>query len=310
MRPRRLIAFALVAATLIACTKVPITGRRQFNLIPEGLMNDLGTSTYKSMLAEETVAAKGDSNAQITKKVGQGIATAANQKKYDWRFNLIKANDTLNAWCLPGGKIAVYTGILPVAKNEAGLAFIMGHEVGHATAHHGSERLSQQLALLGGLGALYLYLDAKGDLKEKQIATIVAAVGVGAQGAVILPFSRAHEKEADVIGMMYMAKAGYPPTEAPKMWTRMENHTGGSDVPVFLSTHPSNDQRKANLREWMPQAKKRYKRSRKKANAEKTLWTTGDFKTSSKSGGGGSKDSGTKNTKESSGSGGSGKKSQ
>ena len=102
-------------------------------------------------------------------------------------------------------------------------------------------------------------------------------MGVGAQGAVVLPFSRAHEKEADVIGMMYMAKAGYPPEEAPKMWTRMERQTGGSGVPAFLSTHPSNDQRKANLREWMPQAKKRYKRSNKKANTQNTLWTKGNL---------------------------------
>ena len=277
MRLRRLLAFGLVAATLLACTKVPVTGRRQFNVIPPALMNDLGASTYQDMLSEENVAPKGDANTQIVRKVGQGIAKAANQKKYDWRFNLIRENDTLNAWCLPGGKVAIYTGILPVAKNEAGLAFIMGHEVGHATANHGAERLSQQLALLGGMGALYLYLDAKSDMTEKQIATVVAAMGVGAQGAVVLPFSRAHEKEADVIGMMYMAKAGYPPEEAPKMWTRMERQTGGSGVPAFLSTHPSNDQRKANLREWMPQAKKRYKRSKKKANTQNTLWTKGDL---------------------------------
>lgn len=297
MRPRRLLALGLVAATLLACTKVPVTGRRQFNLIPEGIMNDLGSSTYKSMLAEENVAGKDDENTKVLKRIGQGIARAANKKKYDWRFSLIRDNDTLNAWCLPGGKIAVYTGILPVAKNEAGLAFIMGHEVGHATAHHGAERMSQQLAVLGGMAALYLYLDARSDLNEKQIGTIVAAMGVGAQGGVILPFSRAHEKEADVIGMMYMAKAGYPPEEAPKMWTRMEEHTGGSGVPVFMSTHPSNDARKANLREWMPQAKKRYKRSAQKANSQQTLWTTSDFSSGGKSGGksgGGSSGGGTK----------------
>ena len=291
MRPRRLLALGLVAATLLACTKVPITGRRQFNLIPEAVMNDLGTSTYQSMLADENVADKGDSDAQVIKRIGQNIAKAAAQKKYDWRFNLIRDDDTLNAWCLPGGKIAVYTGILPVAQNEAGLAFIMGHEVGHATAHHGAERMSQQLAVLGGMAALYLYLDARSELNEKQIGTIVAAMGVGAQGGIILPFSRAHEKEADVIGMMYMAKAGYPPEEAPKMWTRMEEETGGSGVPVFLSTHPSNDERKANLREWMPQAKKRYKRSAQKANTQQTLWKSGDF---SSQGAGGGKSGGGK----------------
>ena len=286
----RLTAFGLLLALgVTACVKVPVTGRRQFNLIPDGLMRNLGESTYTSMLADENVA-KGTENSQVIKRVGQRIADAANQKDYDWEFKLIQDNDTINAWCLPGGKIAVYTGLLPVVKNEAGLAFVTGHEVGHATAHHGAERLSQQLAVLGGMAGLYLYLDNKSDMSEKQIATVVAAVGIGAQGGVILPFSRAHEKEADVIGMMYMAKAGYPPDEAPKVWDRMEE-ASGPGLPAILSTHPSNEQRKANLREWMPKAKKRYKRSSKRNGTQQTLWTDSDFSggSSKKSGGSGGK---------------------
>lgn len=282
-RPMRRIArlsavgLLLSAVTLAACVKVPVTGRRQFNLIPDALMRNLGASTYTSMLADEKVVS-GNENAKVLKRIGGDIASAANQRNYDWEYKLIQENDTINAWCLPGGKIAVYTGILPVVQNEAGLAFVMGHEVGHATAHHGAERMSQQLAVLGGMGALYLYLDSRSELSTEQIAVITAAVGVGAQGGVLLPFSRAHEKEADVIGMMYMAKAGYPPGEAPKVWDRMEAATGAG-LPAFLSTHPSNKSRKQNLKEWMPQAKKRYKRNKGKVKRDTqiTLWTNSDF---------------------------------
>ncbi len=267
----------LTTTALAACVKVPVTGRRQFNLIPDGLMREIGASTYRSMLAEESVA-KGSENAKVIDRVGNSIAQSANQKDYSWKFKLIQDSDTINAWCLPGGKIAIYTGILPVVENEAGLAFVTGHEVGHATAHHGAERMSQQLAILGGLAGLYLYLDNKSEMNDKQIATVIAAAGIGAQGGVILPFSRLHEKEADVIGMMYMAKAGYPPSEAPKVWTRMENATGGSALPAILSTHPNNDTRKENLRDWLPKAKKRYSRSNKKSGTQQTLWTNSSFK--------------------------------
>ena len=271
-----LTALSLIASTVLAaCIKVPVTGRRQFNLIPDGIMRSVGASSYQTMLADEDVA-KGTENAKAIKKVGEAIADAANQKDYDWKFKLIQDGDTINAWCLPGGKIAVYTGLLPVVENEAGLAFVMGHEVGHATAHHGAERLSQQLAVLGGMAGLYLYLDNKTELSDKQTATVIAAAGVGAQGGVILPFSRLHEKEADVIGMMYMAKAGYPPGEAPDVWDRMEEASGPS-LPAILSTHPSNDQRKENLRDWMPKAKKRYNRSSKRSGTQQTLWTNRDF---------------------------------
>lgn len=269
-------ALTMIASTVLAaCIKVPVTGRRQFNLIPDGIMQQIGASSYQTMLADENVTT-GSSNAKAIKKVGEAIADAANQKDYNWKFKLIQDNDTINAWCLPGGKIAVYSGLLPVVESEAGLAFVMGHEVGHATAHHGAERVSQQLAVLGGMAGLYLYLDNKSELNDKQKATVIAAAGVGAQGGVILPFSRLHEKEADVIGMMYMAKAGYPPSEAPGVWDRMEEASGGS-MPTILSTHPSNENRKENLRDWMPQAKKRWNRSSKRSNTAQTLWTNRDF---------------------------------
>ncbi|MBK9365280.1 MAG: M48 family metallopeptidase [Deltaproteobacteria bacterium] len=294
----KVLALALLASTVgTAAAKVPVTGRRQFNLIPDALMRQLGESSYKSTLADVKLST-GNENSQAIKSVGQAIAKAANQKSYDWEFKLIQENDTINAWCMPGGKIAVYTGLLPVVKNEAGLAFVMGHEVGHATAHHGAERLSQQLAVLGGMGALYLYLDNKSEMSNEQKAIVVAAMGAGAQVGVILPFSRLHEKEADVIGMMYMAKAGYPPGESVDVWDRMAQASGGSGVPAFLSTHPSEDKRQENLKDWMPQAKKRYERNKLSRNTQTTQWTSSDFGGSS--GGGGRKN----NDDSSSGSGG------
>lgn len=296
------LALAVVAT---ACVKVPVTGRRQFNIIPDGIMRQLGAATYTSTLADVNLS-KGNENSQAISQVGKAIAKAANQPKYDWEFKLIQENDTINAWCLPGGKIAVYTGLLPVVKNEAGLSFVMGHEVGHATAHHGAERMSQQLAALGGMGALYLYLDNKTELTTEQQAIVLGALGLGLEVGVLLPFSRAHEKEADIIGMMYMAKAGYPPGESIDVWDRMEKATGGG-LPAFISTHPSNEKRQENLNEWMPKAKKRYERNKLGRNTQQTLWTDSEF---GSSGGksGGSKGSGGADSKGDAGKGDSGRK--
>ncbi len=273
----------LLSAALIACAKVPITGRRQLNLIPESLMISIGDSTYASMLADETLST-GNDNAQTLQTVGGAIA-AASGVDYDWEFRLIQDNQTINAWALPGGKSAVYTGLLPVVENEAGLAFVVGHEVGHATARHSAERLSQQLAVLGGLTGLYVYLDKKSELSDDQLAIVVAALGLGTEVGVLLPFSRQHEEEADIIGMMYMAKAGYPPDEATEVWDRMEAATGGSSTPEFLSTHPSNENRKANLKEWKAEARKRYQRNKLSRDTLKTLWTDDSARGGKTSGG-------------------------
>ncbi len=273
---KRVAAIALVAATLTACFKVPFTGRKQFNILPDGLMRGLGALTYSTMLSEVKIARKGENNRTIN-KVGKRIAKVANEKSYDWEFSLIRNNNTLNAWCLPGGKIGVYTGLLPVLKNEAGLAFVMGHEVGHATAHHGAERLSQRLAVLGGLGALWLYLDDQTALTREQQQLVIAALGVGIEVGVSLPFSRAHEREADVIGLMYMAKAGYPPEESVRVWNRMEAAKDGISMPTFLSTHPNHKQRKENLQEWMPGAKKRYRRNALANDTLAVRWKATDF---------------------------------
>jgi len=256
----------------MGCSKAPVTERVQFNLIPDKLMAPLGASTYKEMLGAEALE-KGSQRHNVLKKVGKRISKVAHKPDYKWRYSLIDDDKTINAWCLPGGKIAFYTGILPILENEAGMSFVMGHEVAHATAHHGSERLSQQLAVLGGLTALYVYMDGNTDISDDSKATIVGALGVGAQFGFVLPFSRKHEKEADIIGMMYMARAGYPPQESVQVWNRMAEAGGKNRVPVFLSTHPSHGQRKQNLRDWLPQAKKRYERNKLTEDTTRAIWT-------------------------------------
>lgn len=254
-----------------ACFKVPYTNRKALNLVPDKLMISLSLSSYDGMLADEKIQKTGEDK-ELLDRVGQRIAHQANRKDYDWEYALIKDDETINAWALPGGKIAFYSGIEPVLKNEAGMAFVMGHEVGHAIARHGAERMSQQIAVLGGLGGAYVLMEAKTQLDVKQKVAVLAAAGAVTELALILPFSRAHESEADVIGTMFMAGAGYPPDEAVKLWGRMERKTGGSAVPAFMSTHPSNEKRQDVIREWLPQANKRYERNKLTKDTLTALW--------------------------------------
>ena len=252
------------------CSKTPVTNRTQYNLIPDGLIRPIGSSTYDEMLSGAAVE-KGTRDSDRLRTVGKRIAKVANKRSYKWRFALID-DETINAWCLPGGKIAFYKGILPVLENEAGMAFVTGHEVGHAVAHHGAERLTQQLTVLGGLAALYLYIDDRDQMDEDKRSMLLAALGLGAEVGVLLPFSRRHEKEADIIGMMYMARAGYPPEESLEVWNRMRKISGRSLLPTFLSTHPSHRKRKDNLRSWMRNAQKRYRRNQRDEDSLRTIW--------------------------------------
>lgn len=260
-----------VVAGISACSRAPFTNRLQLNLVPDPLMNQLGAATYVEMIGGTPVDRQSQ-NAKTLKKVGRRISRVAKKPSYKWRYALINDHDTVNAWCLPGGKIAFYSGILPVLENEAGMAFVMGHEVGHAMARHGAERISQQATMIGGLTALYLYLDNKSDMPEEARNMLLAALGVGVELGIMLPFSRAHEKEADVMGMMYMANAGYPPGESIDVWTRMSAGRKGVEMPAFLSTHPTHTQRKKNLREWMPAANKKYGRNKLQRDTLSTLW--------------------------------------
>lgn len=273
LTPARVLGLSVAAATAVvavACAKVPYTGRKQVNLVPDVIMRTLGAQSYTSMLDGKPIDRTSKSS-QVLDRVGGRISTVAKAPDFEWEYALIE-EDTINAWCMPGGKIGFYTGILPVLENESGMAFVMGHEVGHAVAKHGSERLSQQLAVFGGLAGLELVLSEKTKLSAEQRGIVLGALGVGAQVGILLPFSRQHEKEADVIGLMYMSGAGYPPEESIAVWDRMAA-ASGAKPPVFLSTHPSEGKRQENLRAWMDQAQKRYARNRVAGDPLRTLWS-------------------------------------
>ena len=269
--PRSIALVTGLTVVVFACFKVPYTGRKALNMVPDKLMINLSLSAYDDMLSDEKILKKG-TDKELLDRVGKRISRQANRSDYVWETSLIDDAETINAWALPGGKIAFYTGIQPVLKNESGMAFVMGHEVGHAIARHGGERLSQQMALLGGLAGAYGLLETKTKLNTEQKLVVLGAVGAVAEVGVMLPFSRAHESEADVIGTMYMAGAGYPPGEAVKLWGRMERQTGGSGVPAFLSTHPANEKRQEVIREWLPRAEKRYERNKLTKDTLQTLW--------------------------------------
>lgn len=248
-------ALGLIIILAAGCATVPVTGRKSFNMIPESQELALGIDSYKQVLAESEVVTSG-SELEMVRRVGNRIARASDRPNYEWEFNLIKDDKTVNAFCLPGGKVAVYTGILPVAESEIGLATVMSHEIAHAIARHGGERMTDQLAFqIGGMGLNAL-------LKEKSPATrnvVLAAYGVGGQIGVLLPFSRSQESEGDHIGIVYMAKAGYDPREAVHFWERMQAKAGGQAPPEWLSTHPSGGTRIAQIQAWMPEALGYYK---------------------------------------------------
>ncbi len=242
---RKLLPLLTLVAVLAACATNPVTGRRSLQLVPENQMQALGLQAYKEVLAKSQVS-NDARRTEIVRRVANRIAAVTN-KDYNWEVNLIDSNEA-NAFVLPGGKIVVYTGILPICENEAGLAFVLGHEVGHAIARHGGERISQSMVVEAGLTVADISLRS-----NSQRGLIMAALGVGAQYGVMLPFSRDNESEADHMGIVYMAKAGYDPSEAPKLWQRMAAR-GGPQPPEFLSTHPSHATRIQQLNDLLPKA--------------------------------------------------------
>jgi len=247
-----------------SCTKVPITGRRQTNLLPETDLMAMALTSYNEVLSTSKVVTTG-ANAASVQRVGERIAQsvtkymnangyASRVANYKWQFTVID-DPTINAWCMPGGKVAVYTGILPVCQDENGIAVVMGHEISHAIARHGNERMSQGLILQMGGVALDV---ATMNKPEETRQLFQLAYGVGANVGVLLPYSRKHESEADQMGLIFMAMAGYNPNEAPKFWDRMSK-LGGSKPPALLSTHPTDEKRIADLKKHMPEALKYYK---------------------------------------------------
>jgi predicted Zn-dependent protease len=263
MRFSRLLISLLLLAVIIACSTVPITGRRQLTLIPDTEMYTMSYQQYDQFLQEHQLS-NDPQKTQLVKKVGANIQGAVEQfmtqngmgsrmKDYRWEFNLIES-EQVNAWCMPGGKVVIYTGILPITQDENGLAVVMGHEVAHAIAEHGNERMSQGLLANMGAVALSAALDEK---PEETRALWMTAYGVGAQVGALLPFSRKHESEADQLGLIFMAMAGYDPHGAVEFWQRMAAQ-GGQAPPEFLSTHPSSETRINNLKELIPEAMKYY----------------------------------------------------
>ena len=255
---------------LVACAKVPITNRTQFIILPQAFEMQLGASTYLSMLETEKIS-KNKHYARAVTRVGQRIAAVSHAPNLRWRYTVFHNDRQVNAFALPGGKIGVYTGMMPVAKTDAGLATVMAHEVAHATARHGGERISLGLLLEMGSAALASAMKKK---DKKTTNRVLAAYGVGTALVVALPFSRKQEAEADRIGLIYMAKAGYDPREAIPFWERM-GAAGRGAPPEFLSTHPGYRTRIKNLRRWMPEAMEYYENSEKAPNnriiiAEKT----------------------------------------
>jgi predicted Zn-dependent protease len=239
---------------IAACATVPYTQRSQLLLISQSEELRLGAAAYQEVLKKQRLVHDPEVNAAV-RRVGERIAQAADRSTYDWEFKVIDDPKQVNAFALPGGKVAVYTGLFPVAQDEAGLAVVMGHEVAHALARHGAERMSQ--GLLVQLGAVGLSV-ALGSSSPATRNAIFQAYGLGSQVGVLLPFSRSQEEEADHIGMILMAKAGYDPEAALALWQRMDARATGHAPPEFLSTHPGYHTRQRNIEGWMAEARGYY----------------------------------------------------
>lgn len=253
------IATIIGLLALVSCTTAPITQRRQLTLIPSAQILSLSQQEYQKVLQDSKLSTDPAATAQL-RRVGERIAGAVRDfyaennmpYQYNWEFNLVQDDSVVNAWCMPGGKIVFYTGILKHTKNEAGMAAVMGHEVAHAIANHGNERMSQSLMQEFGTAMLS---KALADKPAQTQALFQAAVGVGTQLGLVLPFSRMQESEADYIGLVLMAKAGYDPNEAIQFWQRMSAGKA-AHTPEFLSTHPSDARRIEELKRHIPEAMK------------------------------------------------------
>ncbi|MCA9040448.1 MAG: M48 family metallopeptidase [Planctomycetaceae bacterium] len=246
------------------CRSTPMSGRKQVLLVPEQQEILMGSQAYAEVLSKETRTANARYE-ELVRRVGQRIAEVVNRPDYDWEFTVVQS-EQMNAFALPGGKVCVYEGILPICQDEAGLAVVMSHEVAHVIARHGSERMSHELIAQGAGKALDIFTD---EMSEEEQAVWKKAYGLGSQYGVILPYSRKHESEADIIGMQLMAEAGYDPSVAVEFWERFAAAKGNQQTPEWLSTHPSDMTRAVALREELPKALNVYKQAKLK-------WGTGE----------------------------------
>ncbi len=263
MNKKLLLLIFIVFMFLSACTKNAVTGRRQISLIPEGELINMSLTEYDNYLKQHNKLPDNDARVTQVRKVGNQIREAVEKfyaqkglskelDLYKWEFNVID-EQTINAWCMPGGKVVVYTGILPIVQDDAGLAVVMGHEISHALAKHGNERMSEQMMAQFGQVTLAVALSQKSQ-QTKDI--FLSSYGV-ASGLTLLKYSRNQEAEADKMGIIFMAMAGYNPELALDFWKRMAAQ-GGQKPPEFLSTHPSDETRIKLLQDFMPEAKKYY----------------------------------------------------
>lgn len=263
---KKVILYTAISVAVFACAKVAVTGRNQLSLVSNSEIIPMANQQYVEVIKKGPLSTNQEQT-QMVKRVGARIQKAVEQYMNDkgmsselsgfaWEFNLIDDPKTVNAWCMPGGKVAFYTGIMPICKDETGIAVVMGHEVAHAIANHGRERMSQQMIAQYGLGTLGTLMGQNpGAGKELLMQAIGAGTNIG-----MLKFSREHESEADHIGLIFMSMAGYDPNAAPKFWERMVEGSGGQEPPEFMSTHPSHSTRIKDLQGWIPEAMQYYKK--------------------------------------------------
>ena len=260
-----LIVLCGLLSLLSGCTEVEITGRKQFIIVPDSIMNSMSFQSYGEFLSQNKLSTNAE-QARMVKRIGGRIQKAVEQycttnsiedrlAGYEWEFNLVE-DPNINAWCMPGGKVVVYTGILPIAQGETGLAVVMGHEIAHAFAKHGAERMGH--GLLVQMGGVALSAALK-DRPEQTKNLFMQSYGIGTKIGV-LSYSRTHENEADHLGLVFMAMAGYNPEEAVGFWQRMSAQKTGAQPPEFLSTHPADQTRIQNLKNLLPDAMKYYKK--------------------------------------------------
>lgn len=251
---RRILTCVVVGLLLAGCQSVPLTGRSQLLMISEQQERRMGLASFKEIIEKETLSEDPVINERV-QRIGRRIAAATGRADYAWEFRVIADDKQINAFCLPGGKVAIYTGILPVAQDDAGLAAVIAHEIAHAIARHGGERLSQEMLVAGLTVATVV---ATRDSRNRDL--YAGLLGAGAAVGFLLPYSRLHESEADRMGLIYMAKAGYDPRAAVGLWQRMAAASKGqARPPEFLSTHPADTTRIQEIERWLPEALSHYK---------------------------------------------------
>lgn len=262
---KKILFVLVVVLGMYACASVPVTGRKQISLVSNAEIMPMVNQQYADVIKKGPLSTNREQT-EMVRRVGGRIQRAVEQYMasknlsselagFQWEFNLIDDPKTVNAWCMPGGKVAFYTGIMPICKDESGVAVVMGHEVAHAIANHGRERMSEQMVAQFGMSTLSAMM---GQNPSAGNQLLMQAVGAGTSLG-MLKFSRTHESEADHMGLIFMAMAGYDPNTAPTFWERMASQSGGQAPPEFLSTHPASSTRIADLKGWMPEAMKYYK---------------------------------------------------